>query len=145
MLEVERKGAPPHATGAVKDIRNFIAGEFVAGARSFDKYSPVDGALIARVAEAGAAEIDAAVKAARNALGGPWGKMPLGERCDLLYAVANEINRRFDDFLDAEVADTGKPVTLASHLDIPRGAANFKVTAAARSMTHCARRSAWSA
>jgi hypothetical protein len=37
-----------------------------------------------------------------------------------------EINRRFDDFLQAEIADTGKP-PMASHIDIPRGAANFKI------------------
>ena len=43
--------------------------------------------------------------------------------------VANEINKRFDEFLEAEVADTGKPMSLARHLDIPRGAANFKVFA----------------
>jgi aminomuconate-semialdehyde/2-hydroxymuconate-6-semialdehyde dehydrogenase len=51
------------------------------------------------------------------------------KRVELLYAVADEINRRFDDFLQAEVADTGKPLSLASHVDIPRGAANFKVFA----------------
>ncbi len=43
--------------------------------------------------------------------------------------MADEINRRFDDFLQAEMADTGKPHSLASHVDIPRGAANFKVFA----------------
>ena len=48
---------------------------------------------------------------------------------ELLYAVADEINRRFDEFLDAEIADTGKPHSLATHIDIPRGAANFKVFA----------------
>ena len=54
--------------------------------------------------------MDAAVRAARAALAGPWGRMDLAKRCELLYAVADEINRRFDDFLQAEVADTGKPV-----------------------------------
>jgi aminomuconate-semialdehyde/2-hydroxymuconate-6-semialdehyde dehydrogenase len=43
--------------------------------------------------------------------------------------VADEIHRRFSDFLDAEVADTGKPHALAEHIDIPRGAANFKIFA----------------
>lgn len=43
--------------------------------------------------------------------------------------MADEITRRFDDFLAAEMADTGKPKSLASHIDIPRGAANFKVFA----------------
>ena len=126
MLDITR---PPDI--AVKDIRNFIAGDFVAAAsgRVFDKHSPVTGRLIARVSEAGQTEVDAAVKAARAALHGPWGSMTLTARADMLYAVANEINRRFDEFLDAEVADTGKPVSLARHLDIPRGAANFKVFA----------------
>jgi aminomuconate-semialdehyde/2-hydroxymuconate-6-semialdehyde dehydrogenase len=128
MLDVTRKAEQP---AAVKDILNFIAGDYVAAksGKRFDKRSPVTGALIARVAEAGEVEVDAAVKAARTALDGPWGRLAPAERGDLLYAVANEINKRFDDFLAAEVADTGKPLSLARHLDIPRGAANFKVFA----------------
>jgi len=131
MLDVTRKPEQPASPTAVKTIRNFIAGDYVTAAngRLFDKRSPVTGALIARVSEAGAAEVDAAVQAARAALEGPWGSIAPAERGDLLYALANEINKRFDEFLEAEVADTGKPVSLAKHLDIPRGAANFKVFA----------------
>jgi aminomuconate-semialdehyde/2-hydroxymuconate-6-semialdehyde dehydrogenase len=119
------------ANPAVKDIKNFIAGDYVGAnsGRSFDKRSPVTGALIARVAEAREPEVDAAVAAARAALDGPWGRIQPAERGDLLYALAEAINKRFDDFLAAEVADTGKPVSLAHHIDIPRGAANFKVFA----------------
>jgi aminomuconate-semialdehyde/2-hydroxymuconate-6-semialdehyde dehydrogenase len=126
MLDVARQ---PDTT--VRTIRHFIAGEFVEAqsGRVFDKSSPVTGALIARVSEAGQPEVDAAVKAARAALHGPWSQLTLAARADMLYAVANEINRRFDEFLAAEVADTGKPLSLARHLDIPRGAANFKVFA----------------
>jgi len=47
----------------------------------------------------------------------------------MLEAVAAEIDRRADEFIDAEVHDTGKPRALASHLDIPRGAANFRAFA----------------
>lgn len=128
MLDVTRK---PDSPSSVKDIQNFINGEYVPArtGRTFDKRSPVDSALIAKVAEASEADVDAAVKAARAALDGPWGKITPAERGDLLYAVASEINKRFDQFLEAEVADTGKPVSLAKHLDIPRGAANFKVFA----------------
>jgi aminomuconate-semialdehyde/2-hydroxymuconate-6-semialdehyde dehydrogenase len=43
--------------------------------------------------------------------------------------VADEIERRFDDFVDAEVRDTGRPVAQARTLDIPRGAANFRLFA----------------
>ena len=113
----------------MKEIPNFIDGEFVATARTFDKRSPVDGSVIARTFEAGMAEVDRAVTAARAALTGPWGRLAVTDRVELLYGVANEINRRFDDFLQAECADTGKPMSLARHLDIPRGAANFKIFA----------------
>ncbi len=113
----------------MKQIHNFINGEFVATAKTFDKFSPLDNSFIAQVHEAGQREVDAAVEAARAALTGPWGKMTVAERVDLLNAVADGINRRFDDFLAAECADTGKPRSLASHIDIPRGAANFKIFA----------------
>lgn len=113
----------------MKEIRNFIDGAFVATGKTFEKRSPVDGQVIALVHEAGQAEVDAAVQAARAALKGPWGNLTVAERAELLYAVADGINRRFDEFLAAECADTGKPMSLARHIDIPRGAANFKVFA----------------
>ena len=81
------------------------------------------------VHEAGREEVDAAVKAARKALTGEWGEMSQEKRLALLYKLADGINERFDEFLEAECLDTGKPYSLASHIDIPRGAANFKVFA----------------
>ncbi len=113
----------------MKQFLNFINGEFVATTRSFDKRAPVDNRVIGQIHEAGRAEVNAAVAAARAALSGDWGRMTVVKRVELLHAVAEEINRRFDDFLQAEMADTGKPHSLASHVDIPRGAANFKVFA----------------
>ncbi|MGH1355787.1 MAG: 2-hydroxymuconic semialdehyde dehydrogenase [Thalassovita sp.] len=116
---------------AARDALHFINGEFTTGTsgQAFDNISPVTGQKIGIVHEGKAAEIDAAVSAARAALTGPWGYMSQAERSDLLHAVADEINRRFDEFLEAEILDTGKPKSLASHIDIPRGAANFKVFA----------------
>jgi len=125
------KSAAVPAGQQVRSTLNFINGEYIVAksGKTFENRSPADGRLVSMVSEAGVGEVDAAVRAARAALTGPWGKMELAERTELLYAVANEINRRFDEFLDAEVADTGKPHTLAKHIDIPRGAANFKVFA----------------
>jgi aminomuconate-semialdehyde/2-hydroxymuconate-6-semialdehyde dehydrogenase len=114
---------------SMKQFLNFIGGEFVATGKTFEKRAPVDNRVIGLVHEAGQAEVDAAVRAARAALKGDWGRMPVTRRVELLHAVADEINRRFDDFLAAEMADTGKPRSLAAHIDIPRGAANFKVFA----------------
>lgn len=113
----------------MKQVLNFINGEYQATGRSFEKRSPLHGEVIAQVHEAGRAEVDAAVAAARAALDGPWGRMSVAERVEKLYAVADGIHRRFDEFLAAECADTGKPRSLASHIDIPRGAANFKIFA----------------
>jgi aminomuconate-semialdehyde/2-hydroxymuconate-6-semialdehyde dehydrogenase len=111
------------------DIKNFINGEYVTNqsGKTFEKRTPIDNSLIGNVYEAGKPEVDAAVTAAHAALEGEWGALPVTKRVDLLNAVADEINNRFDDFLAAEVADTGKPHSLASHVDIPRGAANFKI------------------
>ncbi|MDB5751436.1 MAG: putative 5-carboxymethyl-2-hydroxymuconate semialdehyde dehydrogenase oxidoreductase protein [Ramlibacter sp.] len=112
-----------------KQYLNFIAGQFVASSRTFENRAPADDRLLGQVHEAGAAEVDAAVAAARGAMAGEWGRMTVARRVELLHAVADEIDRRFDDFLAAEIADTGKPASVASHIDIPRGAANFKVFA----------------
>jgi len=116
---------------SVLHVRHFINGEHVTSsqARVFDKRSPLDNRVIATVAEGGRAEIDQAVAAARAALRGPWGKLTLAQRVDLMYAVADGMQKRFDDFVEAEVADTGMPTTLAAHLNVPRGAANFKIFA----------------
>lgn len=115
----------------MKEILNFINGEFSKGTsgRTFDNRSPVDGSLIGIVHEAGRTEVNAAVKAAKQAMKGPWGKMTVEQRIEILYRVADRINERFDEFLEAECLDTGKPRSLASHVDIPRGAANFKIFA----------------
>lgn len=115
----------------VAETLNFIDGQYTKGTlgRTFDNICPLDRSLIGRVYEAGKAEVDAAVKAAKRAVEGEWGRMPAAKRAELLYKVADRINQRFDEFLRAEVRDTGKPSSLASHVDIPRGAANFKIFA----------------
>ena len=95
----------------MKMFRNYINGQWVTTAKQFEDRNPVDNTLVGMVYEAGKAEVDAAVKAARAALGGPWGKMTQQQRCNMLVAVADEIHRRFDDFLAAEIADTGKPTS----------------------------------
>jgi aminomuconate-semialdehyde/2-hydroxymuconate-6-semialdehyde dehydrogenase len=112
-------------------VTSFINGTFVPaeGARLFPKHSPVDGQVIARIAEASQAEVDQAVRAARAALSGDWGRLSVEQRSAMLYAVADEITRRFDDFVAAEMADTGQPSHVMTQVFIPRGAANFKVFA----------------
>jgi aminomuconate-semialdehyde/2-hydroxymuconate-6-semialdehyde dehydrogenase len=118
----------------VKLIQNYINGQFVRGPREFADLNPADGSFIAEVTEADQGLVDDAVQAARKALGGAWGRLGVRERAARLHKVADAIEARFDCFLKAEVADTGKPVTLAAKLDVPRAAANFRVFADAIKM-----------
>ncbi|HAI97230.1 MAG: 2-hydroxymuconic semialdehyde dehydrogenase [Cycloclasticus sp.] len=115
----------------MKQINHFINGEFVLSAdnKQFGKRSPVDHRIIAQISEAGKVDVDLAVKAARTALKGEWGQFTMEQRVDILYGVADEITRRFDDFVEAEMADTGQPKAVMTHAFIPRGAANFKIFA----------------
>jgi aminomuconate-semialdehyde/2-hydroxymuconate-6-semialdehyde dehydrogenase len=113
----------------VPALRNFVGGAFVEGGKPFAVVNPATGQIHAQAYEADAAIVDAAVEAAQRAVRGDWGRMPLAQRRAILGRVAERIEERFDEFLEAEIADTGKPHALAHHLDIPRGAANFRVFA----------------
>jgi aminomuconate-semialdehyde/2-hydroxymuconate-6-semialdehyde dehydrogenase len=113
----------------VKLIQNYIDGRFVSGENEFADVNPADGTTIAQVSEAGKEQVNAAVQAARQALSEEWGRIGIRERAARLHRVAEAIEKRFDCFVQAEVADTGKPVALASRLDVPRAAANFRVFA----------------
>ena len=108
------------------DIKNYVAGQFVTSKKLFDDINPVDGSLVGKVHEADKATVDNAVAAAREALQGPWGMLTVTDRAALLEKVADGIDARFDDFVAAEIADTGKPLSQASSLDIPRGSANLR-------------------
>jgi aminomuconate-semialdehyde/2-hydroxymuconate-6-semialdehyde dehydrogenase len=118
-----------HPVGEPGLLRNFVAGRFEAGGRTFAKVSPVTGEQVFAVAEADESTVDAAVTAARAALRGPWGRLGERERAAVLRRIADELDRRFDDLVTAEVADTGKPMSQARTLDVPRGAANFRAFA----------------
>ena len=110
-----------------KQFLHFINGKFEASnsQKTFENRDPVDNSLIGQVHEAGIEEVNKAVAAAQAALKGPWGKMTQAQRTKMLNTVATRINERFEEFLQAECRDTGKPRSIASNIDIPRGAANF--------------------
>jgi aminomuconate-semialdehyde/2-hydroxymuconate-6-semialdehyde dehydrogenase len=121
----------PTPKAVEKEMKHFIDGQFVSssGQATFEVFDPTIGQPYAVAYAAGTNEIDNAVNAARRALGADWGGMSLDERCRLLSSLADRIHDRFEEFLVAECRDTGKPYGLARHVDIPRGAANFRVFA----------------
>ena len=118
------------AEPALPQILHYIDGRYVGSDRSlFENRDPATGRVGSLVAEADAGTVDLAVQAAKRALKGPWAKVTDSERAAILRRIAQGIRDRFDEFLAAEMRDTGKPYELASHLDIPRGAANFEIFA----------------
>ena len=109
--------------------RHFIDGVFRETAERFPNINPVNGELICQVCEADKQTVDAAVAAARRALAGAWGQAPPSHRIAVLRDIADRIEARYDNFVSAEIRDTGKSLDQAHRIDIPRGAANFRVFA----------------
>lgn len=107
-------------------ILNYINGEFVDSDKSFANINPVDGSVNNHVAEASSAQVDAAVQAARQSLAGEWGRCSAAQRADWLQKMAAGIENRFEEFVAAEVRDTGRTVRQARTLDVPRAIANFR-------------------
>jgi len=105
----------------------FINGKFVAprGGRYFDTINPATEKKLAEIALAGAADVDAAYRAARRAATGVWGRMPGRERAKYLYRVARLLQDRAREFAVAETMNGGKPIKESRDFDVPMAAAHF--------------------
>ncbi|MFA7623891.1 MAG: 2-hydroxymuconic semialdehyde dehydrogenase [Pusillimonas sp.] len=114
---------------SLRQTRNYVNGRFVETGKTFQNICPVDGHVLSDVHEADAALVNEAVLGARRALEGEWGQTHVEDRARYLHKVADLIERRFDDFLAAEVADTGRPMNQARKLDVYRGIHNFRTFA----------------
>src|SRR5690606_16318455 len=110
-------------------LRCFVDGQWIETPQRFPNINPVNGQLVAQVCEADAATVDRAVQAANRASKETWRTLNTQERAVLLHRIADGIEQRFDDFVQAEVLDTGRPVHQARSLDVARGIANFRTFA----------------
>ncbi|MEZ6187525.1 MAG: aldehyde dehydrogenase [Planctomycetota bacterium] len=115
-----------------QEIGHFIGGKTqpAAGGETFADLAPATSQEIARIARGDARDVARAVEAAEAALPG-WAATPPVERARLLDAAADRITERLDALAQLESRDTGKPVSLAKAIDIPRAAANFRFFAGA--------------
>jgi aminomuconate-semialdehyde/2-hydroxymuconate-6-semialdehyde dehydrogenase len=113
-------------------LSNFIAGQFVAPATGqyLDVHEPATGEVYAQAPASDARDIEAAVVAAESAFPA-WSALPSAERARLLFKLADLIDANLDKLAHAESRDTGKPITLARTMDIPRSAANMRFFAGA--------------
>ncbi|WP_187284988.1 2-hydroxymuconic semialdehyde dehydrogenase [Streptomyces sp. OR43] len=107
-------------------VRHYVGGRFDASGVPFPLIDPVFGRPAGELPAAPRELVDRAVRAARDALRGPWASWSPAERSRMLHRIADGIEQRFEEFVAAECADTGKPRDLASTIDIPRAIANFR-------------------
>ncbi|HBU14369.1 MAG: aldehyde dehydrogenase [Rhodobacteraceae bacterium GWE1_64_9] len=103
---------------------HFIAGAFTQPEQSFQTHEPATGKPLARLAQGTAADVDAAVAAARKAQG-PWAKLPGHARARHLYALARMIQRHARLIAVVEAIDNGKPIRETRDIDVPLAARHF--------------------
>src|SRR6516225_4470017 len=113
-----------------KAAKNFLAGKHqllidgksrdAKSGKRFDVLDPATGQAIAAVAEADAADVDEAVKAARRAFEtGPWAKTSPQDRSKLIWKLADLLESHADEIAQLEALDNGKPIRDARNVDLP--------------------------
>ncbi len=115
------------------EIDNFIGGAYTApiDGRRVEDLDPATSRALGALALSGPDDVDAAVIAAHGALAGPWGRSTVEERAACLDAIADGSERNFDELVQLESLDTGKPVWTARNVDIARAVSNFRFFAGA--------------
>jgi aldehyde dehydrogenase (NAD+) len=134
IFETLEYGPAPEAAGPVKqwlDARERRFGLFIngqwrtpAGGEYFDTVDPATSQRLAAVAQADAADVDAAVSAARAALE-PWQQFGGHGRARFLYALARHVQKHSRTFAVLESLDNGKPIRESRDIDIPLVARHF--------------------
>ncbi len=123
--------APAPESRAIVDIKSsyglFINGAFVEATdgKPFKTISPASEEVLAEVSEAGPADVDKAVKAARKAYEKVWGPMPGRDRAKYLFRIARLIQERARELAVLESLDNGKPIRESRDVDVPLVAAHF--------------------
>ncbi len=103
----------------------FVDGEFRTGSATFKTVNPADEEVLAEVTEAGPADVDRAVAAARRAYDEVWGPMPGRERAKYIFRIARIIQERARELAVLESLDNGKPIKESRDIDVPLAAAHF--------------------
>jgi aldehyde dehydrogenase (NAD+) len=109
--------------------RLFIGGEWqdAASGSTFQTFNPSTGEVLTEVAEAGAEDVDRAVRAARQAFeDSPWRKLSARDRGRLLYQIADALEARAEELARLESLDNGKPFREARAIDVKESIDTFR-------------------
>jgi len=105
-------------------IEHLINGKAVTGDTYFESINPTDQSVLAEVARGGAAEVEAAVAAAKAAFPA-WAGKPAAERAKIMHKLGDLIARHVPALADMETRDTGQPLAQTLRQLVPRSADNF--------------------
>lgn len=116
----------------MKFIKNYIDGQLIAPIldEHLENVDPSRGEVYSMIPDSTAEDVEKAVQAAEKAFP-KWSNTPKNERAAIMIKIADIIESRLAEFAAAESLDNGKPVKLASHVDIPRAVSNLKFFATA--------------
>jgi len=105
----------------------FINGKFVTpkSGKYFSSLNPATEETLTKIAAAGTADVEAAVKSARRAYENVWSKLPGRERGKYLYRIARIIQEKARELAVLETLDGGKPIKETREVDLPLAAAHF--------------------
>lgn len=108
-------------------IQNYINGQYVDPISDewIDNYNPSNGSIYSQIPNSGKEDVANAYGAAKAAFPN-WSNTTLEERSRIMSKIAQLIDKRLPELAAAESKDNGKPLALASAVDIPRGSANFQ-------------------
>jgi aminomuconate-semialdehyde/2-hydroxymuconate-6-semialdehyde dehydrogenase len=116
----------------MEKLLNYIGGELrpPLGNTYIDNYNPAEGKVYSLIPDSSSEDVEEAVRAAERAFPA-WSEMPVDKRSAILQRMADLIDRDFEGLVTAESVDSGKPVSLARTMDIPRASANLRFFATA--------------
>ncbi|MGK0388887.1 MAG: aminomuconate-semialdehyde/2-hydroxymuconate-6-semialdehyde dehydrogenase [Maribacter sp.] len=116
----------------VKYIKNYIGGALVPADSGsyFDNISPHNGEVYSHIPDSEASDVQKAVEAAERAFP-EWSSCGVDKRYRILTRLADIIEQNLEDFAYAESLDSGKPISMAKSMDIPRSHANIRFFATA--------------
>ena len=106
-------------------VLNFVDGAFQNTPQVLENVTPSTGEVFGTIPRSGAAEVDQAMAAAKRAFPA-WSKTPVAERAACLERLADAVRDHADVLAKEEARDNGKPLSLASHVDIPRAEKNLR-------------------
>ncbi|AVP95781.1 2-hydroxymuconic semialdehyde dehydrogenase [Ahniella affigens] len=112
------------------EIGSWVNHRLRHGGHALAVFEPATGAIYARLHEADAEIVRAAVAGAAQAFPA-WSRLRPSERAGWLNQLADAIEAELDAFAEAESRDTGKPIQLCREIEIPRAISNFRFFAAA--------------